>query len=225
MTDIFNSSKYTQWYKSIVAHAQAVNVKGVGYLEKHHIIPKSMGGTNDARNLVLLTARQHFVCHLLLTRMVSGKNVRKAWMALRAMAVMDAHGPRAAQIVVSSRLFEKLRVVNGEPNTPEVLAKKRAAYARRGPHSEQTRKKMRETWAIKHGVARKYLPPKEKRWTVVSPSGETFSCMMLEDFCRERSLYYPSLRSSCGNPVPLLKRITTLTNQLRINTTGWSAAK
>lgn len=37
-----------------------------GYVEIHHIIPKCMGGTNDKWNLVKLTPKEHFICHLLL---------------------------------------------------------------------------------------------------------------------------------------------------------------
>ena len=38
------------------------------YTEKHHILPKSLGGTNDKDNLVLLTFREHIIAHLLLAR-------------------------------------------------------------------------------------------------------------------------------------------------------------
>ena len=37
------------------------------YKEKHHIIPKCMGGNNDKNNLVELTTKEHFICHKLLT--------------------------------------------------------------------------------------------------------------------------------------------------------------
>lgn len=37
-----------------------------GYFERHHIIPRCMNGTNDKDNLVLLTAREHYLCHWLL---------------------------------------------------------------------------------------------------------------------------------------------------------------
>lgn len=33
------------------------------YFELHHILPKSLGGTNAADNLVLLTPKEHFICH------------------------------------------------------------------------------------------------------------------------------------------------------------------
>jgi hypothetical protein len=37
-----------------------------GYSEKHHIIPKSLGGSDDKDNLVLLTAKEHYIAHALL---------------------------------------------------------------------------------------------------------------------------------------------------------------
>ena len=38
-----------------------------GYKELHHIIPKCVKGTDDVNNLVELTAKEHFIAHLLLT--------------------------------------------------------------------------------------------------------------------------------------------------------------
>lgn len=38
------------------------------YYEKHHIVPKCLGGTNDADNLVVLTFREHYMAHLLLSK-------------------------------------------------------------------------------------------------------------------------------------------------------------
>lgn len=41
------------------------------YTEKHHILPKCMGGTNDKFNLVLLSAREHILVHVLLAKIYS----------------------------------------------------------------------------------------------------------------------------------------------------------
>lgn len=38
------------------------------YTERHHIIPKYMGGSNDSSNIIRLTYRQHILAHLLLYR-------------------------------------------------------------------------------------------------------------------------------------------------------------
>jgi hypothetical protein len=38
------------------------------YYEKHHVIPRCMDGKNIADNLTTLTYREHFIAHLLLTK-------------------------------------------------------------------------------------------------------------------------------------------------------------
>lgn len=50
--------------------------------EHHHIIPRCMGGTDDAENIVDLTLREHFVAHQLLTKMYPEHDGLKysAWM-------------------------------------------------------------------------------------------------------------------------------------------------
>lgn len=69
------------------------------YSERHHIIPKSMQGTNDPSNLIRLTAKEHFVVHCLLIRMTSGKDRNKMLYALRSMCMKNGR-PRYV-----SRLF------------------------------------------------------------------------------------------------------------------------
>lgn len=39
-----------------------------GYCERHHIVPKSCGGTNDKENLIDLYAKEHFIAHKLLAQ-------------------------------------------------------------------------------------------------------------------------------------------------------------
>ena len=38
------------------------------YVEKHHVIPKCMGGDNKSRNIAILTPEEHYVAHLLLVK-------------------------------------------------------------------------------------------------------------------------------------------------------------
>jgi len=60
-------TKYTRIYFSIINNAQKLNRnRSQGYYENHHIQPKSLGGDNNKTNLVLLTAREHFICHFAL---------------------------------------------------------------------------------------------------------------------------------------------------------------
>lgn len=70
MKNLFTETKYTRWYYDIINDASGKNRnKKYDYYEDHHIIPKSLGGSDKRHNRVLLTAREHFICHLLLPKM------------------------------------------------------------------------------------------------------------------------------------------------------------
>jgi len=73
---MYLQNKYTAWYYNIINYAKSRTLLPDVYTEKHHIIPKSLGGDNSKDNLVKLTAKEHFICHLLLPKMVE-INVQK----------------------------------------------------------------------------------------------------------------------------------------------------
>ena len=61
-------------YESIIQKAKfenriklRKNQENYIYYENHHIIPKCLGGSDEEKNKVLLTAREHYICHKLLT--------------------------------------------------------------------------------------------------------------------------------------------------------------
>jgi hypothetical protein len=75
--------------------------KGDGTLyEKHHIIPKCLGGSNDIKNLILLTPKEHFIAHYLLIEMYEGGDRKKMYYAFWRMC------NRQNVIRVSSRQYE-----------------------------------------------------------------------------------------------------------------------
>lgn len=51
-----------------------------GYSEKHHIVPRSHGGSNKKDNLVALTPRQHFIAHRMLWKAYGGSMARAYFM-------------------------------------------------------------------------------------------------------------------------------------------------
>lgn len=59
---------YTRIYHNIIQNRLKKGPPS-GYSERHHIIPRSMGGSDESYNLISLTAKEHFICHLLLSRM------------------------------------------------------------------------------------------------------------------------------------------------------------
>ncbi|MCK5609609.1 HNH endonuclease, partial [Candidatus Pacearchaeota archaeon] len=42
-------------------------------LERHHILPTSLGGSNETNNIVVLTAQAHFEAHRLLAEIYNNK--------------------------------------------------------------------------------------------------------------------------------------------------------
>lgn len=99
------TEKYYNWYCNIVTKNKSRKYsKGCG-LEKHHIFPHSMGGTDDNDNMVSLTTREHFICHLLLVKMLKpGQNRHKMLFALNMIRAHDFH-----ERYFNSRLYAKYR--------------------------------------------------------------------------------------------------------------------
>ena len=104
---MYLTNKYTTWYYNIITKAQ-LRVNQTGYTEKHHIIPKSLGGTNNPENLVRLTAKEHFVCHRLLVRMTIGISKRKMSHAAWGMANLK-NSYQGERYKVNSTTYGRLR--------------------------------------------------------------------------------------------------------------------
>jgi hypothetical protein len=146
-------NKYTKWYNQIIDRARNRIIEE--YTERHHVLPRSLGGTDDASNLVDLTAREHFVCHWLLTKMYTGEAKSKMINAIWMMQSKNEYQNRY-QTRITSRVYESLRKdyakYISERNTgriqpPEEKAKQIAAITgrKRAPFSEEWRKKMSES--------------------------------------------------------------------------------
>jgi len=99
-------NKYTLWYNAIIERAQTRVIDG--YHEKHHIQPRSLGGSNDKDNLVDLTAREHFICHWLLTKIYTGEAKSKMIYALNGMKRSNEFAQRY-QTDITSRVYENLK--------------------------------------------------------------------------------------------------------------------
>jgi hypothetical protein len=99
-------NKYTHWYNSIIESARTRTFEG--YKERHHIIPRSLGGSNDKHNLVDLTAREHFICHWLLVKIYTGEDKSKMIYALNGMKRNGKDNDRY-ETAITSRVYAKLK--------------------------------------------------------------------------------------------------------------------
>lgn len=99
---MFIQNKYYSLYFSIIENAKRRSIDG--YVENHHIIPISLGGSNDSSNLVSLTAREHFVCHRILMKITIGKDKEKMCFAANRMTTSTN-----ADYRISSRAYAIIR--------------------------------------------------------------------------------------------------------------------
>lgn len=110
---IYLPNKYLKWYLKITAAAKTRKLLPDVYYEKHHVVPKSLNGNNSKDNLVNLTAREHFICHLLLTKITEGQNKSKMVHALWMMAFVK-NKDQTNRHKISSRQFEKLKLLKSQ---------------------------------------------------------------------------------------------------------------
>lgn len=78
---------YSKHYNSIITNAQHRNWSKKNapcYVEKHHITPRCLGGDNTINNLVCLTAKEHYVAHLLLAKIYNTKELLWAVISFRS---------------------------------------------------------------------------------------------------------------------------------------------
>jgi hypothetical protein len=96
---------YQSIYNQIIRRAK--NRKLEGYVERHHIIPKCLGGNNDEKNIIQLTAREHFICHQLLCEIYP--NEIKLKHALFLMSI-GKQKRKNKHYKISSRVYERLKL-------------------------------------------------------------------------------------------------------------------
>jgi len=168
---IFIDNKYTHWYYAIIHNAQ--NRTTSDYTERHHIVPKSLGGINSKSNLVKLTAREHFVCHLLLTKMVLGANIHKMLSAVTKFRQARDYQQR----ILTSWEYKKIREC--------------AIAARTGQrHTKEARQKIKD----KHHDVSGANNPRAKHIRAIAPDGTVYDLHgELKKFCKEKGLAYSSV--------------------------------
>lgn len=111
---IFLDNKYTKWYFSLIeSRKQKQNIIG----EKHHIIPKSLGGNDEESNLICLTPKEHFICHKLLVKMCQGRNKQKMGWAYHRM--MFSNSKNSNQYDKNRRWWSKFLYENHHAHNNE----------------------------------------------------------------------------------------------------------
>lgn len=142
--DIALDNKYTKWYMSIVnrAKARASTRKEakelLGYVEGHHIMPKSIYRSKDNKDIVYLSLKEHFIVHRLLPKMVT-LPLHKQKMSFALASFMRSSNKNARNL--SSKQFEIARgavidAMTGRTVSEETRAKQSMVRKGRPAHNK-----------------------------------------------------------------------------------------
>ena len=134
-------NKYKRWYEQIVQRAKDRVLNG--YYERHHILPRSLGGLDISENIVCLTAREHFICHWLLTKFTVGESRDKMIYALRMMRTNNSGQRYTSKI--TARVYENLKTDYSEIQRQRILGENNPMYGKKFYRSEEGRIKQAQS--------------------------------------------------------------------------------
>jgi hypothetical protein len=173
MKEVYYNNKYTRCYYSIIEKAKSrINE---GYTEKHHIIPKSIciDSEKKSSNIVRLTAREHYIVHLLLPKMVISKDhyhkmicaqqwFQKLMTANHYEAFRIRHAKTVSYLMTGHYATKGARGPQKNPHGPmseEAKASRRHPYKSKGkkkkPLSEEHKQKISKANIGKHSSPRR----------------------------------------------------------------------
>jgi len=125
-----NYDDYVSYVKSQHRYKMSRYNPSYVYYEKHHVIPRCLGGKDTYDNLVLLTAREHYLAHYLLTKIYpSNQKILFAFCQMHHGRAYDRLGYFNSSLYqVSKERFSQqksLAIQGSVPwwlNTPEVAS-------------------------------------------------------------------------------------------------------
>lgn len=158
---MYLENKYTRWYLTLIKDAQSKNRKKSDeeYYESHHIIPRCMGGTEE----VLLTAKEHYIAHLLLCRMTAGSDKHKMINALIKMAYSNSEGQKRytarsyslVRKLIAEKNSEMFRGVPKSERAKKNMKGRSGTWKRNEEHRRATSERQKGVWAGDKNIAKR----------------------------------------------------------------------
>jgi hypothetical protein len=132
-------SKYEKWYNQITQNGKTSKAEGD---ERHHILPRSLGGSDDSQNIAFITPREHFICHWLLTKIYPvGEEHWKMVNAFRMMRAENSNQKRYAT-KITARVYENLKKEYSKLQSERVVGENNPMYGK--THTEEARRAISE---------------------------------------------------------------------------------
>ncbi len=193
---------YIKHYTLLIARAQGRIVDG--YTEKHHIIPRCMGGTDAYDNIVRLTPEEHYLAHQLLVKIHPENHALKK--SANMMCVKSVNQKRNNKVYGwIKRISRPLGSANGmygRTHTDEVrnklskLATERLSgrsyeelYGKEKSDSLKLKRSIKRKEYIKENPTNGSKNPNAKSYKITAPDGVVYNISGgLVKFCKENKL-------------------------------------
>jgi hypothetical protein len=180
---IYLDNKYTKTYYQIINRAK-YRTKPTEYTEKHHIIPKCSGGVET----VVLTFKEHWVCHHLLLKMVTGKLLGKMYYAFDRMGQT---GKNHKGRIVNPKMFSRIKIANKDVCSGENSPSFRNKFCLGRKISKESKKKNSESHKGRKSSIKTKNKLKElhsRLWKIIFPNGSEQIIKNLKQFCTDNNL-------------------------------------
>ena len=208
-----------------------MNKEPESYYERHHIIPKFMGGGNDENNMVNVTGREHYILHLLLMKICEKMNDKRIYgKSVYSVLCFTMKYYHKDRYIVPSRVVELLRIKMSD------LRKGKPPSNKGMKHTQQAKQKMKESHWLKKGgvhpmlgnshsdesIKKMRIKSTKQWWDVYSPDGEYFHKVSLNEIIRNHNLNGDCIRRFKGKVIPEVpERVKLQTKEPRLNSVGW----
>jgi NUMOD3 motif len=165
-------NKYKKWYDQIIANGLAVKLPGY---ERHHIFPKSLGGSDNESNLIYITAREHFICHWLLTKIYPVGE--EHWKMLNALRMMRAENKNQCRYntKITSRVYAKIKEEYAKLQSERYSGENNPMYGDKFHRSQEGYKRQREAVLGEKNGAKKEESRKKISDSKLGKSRDLFS--------------------------------------------------
>lgn len=187
---------YQKIYNQLIEKRQQILVEG--YSERHHIIPRCMGGSDSAENLVRLTAREHFIAHVLLVKIY------------RNASLMHAANMMSNFKKCTSKKYSWLKKLRSENYKGELNGMHKS---KKQEYWNEFAKIAKERWSGGRN-------PKAKKWLLISPAGEEiYVDGNIQEVCSKYNINFRILVGCLGKPYSIHFRHI---NRTKYDTHGWT---
>ena len=97
------NNRYINRYNSFIEYCRGRSIEIGTYTEIHHIIPVCLGGNNASDNLIVMTAREHYLAHWILWKAYDNPSLTNAFF------MMCRQNKKQNREIIPSYLYEKLK--------------------------------------------------------------------------------------------------------------------